>query len=183
MIALLFAAVISAHGQPTIEEGIFHLHKIAQPIGVERYTISADSAGGQRVDADFAFTDRNTRVPLLAVLRARADGTPYYLKLTGNVSRESKIDVTINVRDTTAEITNAGAAHTQAVPGRTPAFTIDGYAPVILQQELLRYWLSHGLPDTLATLPAGAVRIARRGVDTLMTDAGTRILTRCVRSP
>jgi imidazolonepropionase-like amidohydrolase len=178
MIALLVAAVVIAHGQPTIEEGVFHLHKIAQPIGVERYTISTDSAGGRRVDADFAFTDRNTRVPLLAVLRTRADGTPYYLKLTGNVSRESRIDITINVRDTTAEITNAGATHTRGVAGGTPAFTIDGYAPVILQQELLRYWLSHGLPDTLATLPAGAVRIARRGVDTLMTDAGTRVLTR-----
>jgi imidazolonepropionase-like amidohydrolase len=181
MIACLVAAALAAlaaHGQPTIEEGVFHLHKIAQPIGAEHYTISVDSAGGQRVDADFAFTDRNTRVPLLAVLRTHADGSPFYLKLTGNVSRESKIDVTIDVRDTTAEITADGAMRSRPIAAGTPIFAIDGYAPVILQQELLRYWLSHGQPDTLATLPSGTVRIARRGVDTLLTDGGSRVLTR-----
>jgi imidazolonepropionase-like amidohydrolase len=180
LLRLTLAAPIAhaAIGHAPIEQGVFRLHKIAQPIGEERYTISADSGGGQRIASEFAFVDRGTRVPLIATLRTRDDGSPWSFELAGNVSRESKIDVAVTVRDAHAEIVADGVHHTRALTTGQPRFTIDGYAPVVIQQELVRYWLAHGEPGTLLTLPAGNVRIARRGVDTLLTDAGSRTLTR-----
>ena len=86
MLLLLQVAAAAA-----IEQGKFHLHKVAQPIGEERYTITADSAGGQRVAADFEFLDRNTQVPLMATLRLRADGAPWHFELLGKTSRASKV--------------------------------------------------------------------------------------------
>jgi imidazolonepropionase-like amidohydrolase len=178
LVLLLRLTVAATIGHAPVEQGMFRLHKIAQPIGEERYTISTDSGGGQRVASEFAFVDRGTRVPLMATLRTRADGSPWYYELAGNTSRESKIDVAVTVRDGHAEIEADGAHHTRALTAGQPRFTIDGYAPVVIQQELVRYWLAHGEPGTLPTLPTGNVRIARRGVDTLLADAGSRVLTR-----
>jgi cytosine/adenosine deaminase-related metal-dependent hydrolase len=160
LILWLLHLAAAATLQPGLEQGVFRLHKIAQPIGEEHYTISVDSGGGRKVASEFAFVDRGTRVPLMATLRSRADGTPWSYTIVGNVSRQSKIDVSLTV------------------PEGQQAFPIDGYAPVVMQQELVRYWLAHGEPGTVATLPGGSVHIIRRGVDTLQADAGARVLTR-----
>jgi hypothetical protein len=173
MLLLLQLAAAAA-----IEQGKFHLHKVAQPIGEERYTITADSAGGRRVAADFEFLDRNTQVPLMATLRLRADGAPWHFELMGKTSRASKVDVAVDIRDNHADVRTDTVRRTLPLTAGARVFTIDGYAPVVLQQELVRYWLAHGTPDSLATLPTGFVRISRRGIDTVAADAGARVLTR-----
>jgi imidazolonepropionase-like amidohydrolase len=161
-----------------IEQGMFRLHKVAQPVGEERYSIMADSGGGERVASDFALVDRSVRVPLVATLRSRADGSPWYFAVVGSTSRASRVNVTVEIRDNQAAIRNDSTRTTLALRAGWSAFLIDGYAPVVMQQQLIRYWLAHGRPDTLATLPTGAVRITARGVDTVVADSGTRMLTR-----
>ena len=130
------------------DSGFFRLHKFMQPIGAETYHITRDSV--LTLVTTFEFTDRGTSVPLTATWRASRDFTPRYFEIKGKTSRISTIDTVVTV-----------------APRSDKVFTIAGYAPVAMQEVLLRYWDAHGRPDTLATLPAGRVMIALRGVDTV----------------
>src|ERR1044071_1081251 len=93
---LLFAAAASARAQqqptPTpaqtpkpdaaqsIESGEFRLHKFEQAIGTESYTVAREG-DSLVVRSTFEFTDRGTKVPLTATLRARQDLTPQSLEI------------------------------------------------------------------------------------------------------
>ena len=145
---------VSAQAAASIDSGQFRLHKFMQPIGVERYQLVRDS--GLTLTTTFEFTDRGTRVPLTVTWHGAADYTPRDFVIKGKTSRQSTIDTAVTVP-----------------PGRDRVFTIAGYAPVAMQEALLRYWDRHGRPDTLATLPTGRVMIELRGLDTVPAN-GTR---------
>ena len=151
LLALVAIATPRLSGQ--VDSGRFVLHKFMQPIGEERYQVVRDS--GLTLTTNFEFTDRGTRVPLTATLTARPDYTPRHFEIKGKTSRQSSIDTAVTVDDRSGRV-----------------FTIAGYAPVAMQEALLRFWATHGKPDSLATLPSGVVRIALRGLDTLPPAQG-----------
>jgi imidazolonepropionase-like amidohydrolase len=138
------------------ETGAFRLYKFEQPIGEETYTIH-QTPGALELQSTFEFTDRGAKVPLKATLRAAPDYTPRAFTISGSTSRISKIDTTV----------------TPDPAKSAPLFTIAGYAPVAVQQSLIRYWRAHGRPATLPILPAGAVEIRDAGRDEF-TIAGSR---------
>jgi hypothetical protein len=175
MVALSVATADSAH---VIERGTFRLHKFAQPIGEERYTIARDSAGGLAIESDFLFTDRTQRVPLSTTLLTAGDLSPRHFASNGKTSRESTIDLVVDIDGARATIRDDTVTTTRPVAPGTPIFTMSGYAPIVMQQEMIRYWMAHGMPDVLTTLPEGAVGIQRRGLDTVTTPAGSAVLTR-----
>src|SRR5215208_4766397 len=162
--ALLFGAACAAAQQasdapPPAAVDSFRLHKFAQPIGWE--TARSERAGDSVITrVDFSFTDRGGEVPLTALLVTDATGAPRHFVVKGRVSRFSSIDQAVDV--VSGDAGRVRVRHDTVVRSATvlgPAFTIAGYAPVALQQALVRYWLLHGQPDSIATLPSGWVRV------------------------
>lgn len=158
--------------------GSYRLHKFMQPIGTETYDVTRD---GEAIvlAAKFEFSDRGTKVPLEATLRARPDLTPLHFEIKGNTSRSSTIDTVVDVTASGATVTEAGTSRTEAVGGAV--FASGGYAPVSMQMAMVRYWLSHGRPAVLHALPVGDVTITDRGPDTVQAGGASVTLTRyCV---
>ena len=175
LLPLLLPAGLSAQTDSAVEAGVFRLHKFKQPIGEERYRITHDS-GGLALATDFAFTDRGRRVALAASLETAADLAPRHLIVKGMTSRWTTTDVEVTVADSSARVRTDSVTTEVALTG--PAFTVSGYAPIILQQELVRYWDTHGRPGAVATLPGGSVHIEERGVDTVSVNGRDIVLRR-----
>jgi imidazolonepropionase-like amidohydrolase len=152
------------------ESGKFRLHKFEQVIGEETYTITRDG-GTLTLKSDFAFTDRWTRVPLTATLKAGDDYTPQSFTIQGKTSRMSGIDSSVEISGSNATV-HQGNSQGDGKDTRTVAvpqtfFTIAGYAPVAMQMALIRYWRSHGSPAHLTALPSGELQIQDRGAETI----------------
>ena len=154
------------------ESGKFTLHKFEQPIGEETYTIAHDG-GSLTLKTDFAFTDRGTKVPLSATLKAADDYTPQSFIIKGKTSRISDIDSDVELKGSNATIRQGKDTRSVAAP--QSFFTISGYAPVAVQMALIRYWRAHGSPAQLKMLPTGEVRIQDRGAETV--EIGGRSIT------
>lgn len=169
VVALAPVALLSQAAVPTAstDTGRFRLHKFEQPIGEETYTITRD-ANTLTLKSDFEFTDRGSKVPLAATLRAAADYTPQSFVIKGSTSRVSTIDTVVEIDGANAAIRQGKDTRTIAAP--QTFFTIAGYAPVAMQMALIRYWRAHGSPARLATLPAGEVQIQDRGAETIALD-------------
>ncbi len=162
LLATSLGAQVAVHAQA--EKGKFLLHKFEQPIGLESYTVTTNGSSTD-LEADFAFTDRSTKVPLKASLIAADDGTPQSLTVKGKPSRQSELDVQVSIAGNTAGVRDGKQRRSVTVPAHF--FTIAGYAPVSIQQALVRYWKAHGSPAQLAGYPAADIRITDRGPDTI----------------
>ena len=186
LLLLFFPAVACAAGGGTlvtradggtsvVEEGKFILHKFENPIGEETYrtTRTGDLLS---TAVQFKFTDRGGQVPLAVTFESSPDLTPVAFGIRGRTSRESRIDDSVVVG--TDSIRMRDRDKWTALGRPSSFFTIAGYAPVTMQMLMVRYWASHGTPETLATIPGVAVRIEPRGYDTVVTAAGPAVLRR-----
>lgn len=168
LLSLLAFSAALAQSQPSarsaqaIESGKFRLHKFEQAIGEESYEITREN-DSLVLRSTFEFTDRTTRVPLIASLRTRQDLTPEQFEIKGSTSRISTIDSSVVIKDGMASIRTGTDTKQQAVPERF--FTISGYAPISMQMMLVRYINAHGGKGSLPTLPGGEVTIEKRGRD------------------
>src|SRR5271155_6227086 len=153
---------VFAQSSAPVEQGKFILHKFEQPIGEETYQITRD---GDALSAkiEFKFTDRSSPVPLTAAFRSASDLTPLAFEIKGKNSRLTDIDEAVEIQPGKVRLRSRNQ-WTDAVPPQQ-FFTIAGYAPATMQMLLLRYWLTHGSPEELATFPSGRVRIEARGQD------------------
>jgi len=160
VLLLLVAQGVGAQTPQPIESGKFRLHKFEQPIGEETYTITrvGDSLV---INSNFEFTDRGRKVPLSATLKTRQDLTPESFNIKGSVSRFSTIDSSVEINGNSATIREDKNTHQATTPERF--FAISGYAPVTIQQTLVRYLAGHKLSEPLETLPGGTVTVAQRG--------------------
>ncbi len=166
MLLLLAQASIHAQTQTPqpIESGKFRLHKFEQPIGEETYTITREG-DSLLVNSSFEFTDRGRKVPLTATLKTRQDLTPENFDIKGKVSRFSTIDTSVVVSGNATTIREDKNTRLTTTPEWF--FTISGYAPVTMQQMLIRYLAAHKLNGPLTTLPGGDVTVERRGKQTI----------------
>jgi imidazolonepropionase-like amidohydrolase len=117
----------------------------------------------------FTFTDRGGRTQLASSFRFTPKFEPLHLRSVGRTYRFVNVDADITVADGRAIVRNLGDTTTVATPAAF--FTIAGYAPLVLQSLLVRYWETHGRPARIALLPGdstawvsiqslGATRIA-----------------------
>lgn len=172
-IVVLFAPVAQTQAQNAtpnataaaiIESGKFRLHKFMQPIGEETYEISR-AGDSLVVKSNFKFTDRGTPVPLTATLRTNLELTPEAFEIKGNTSRYSTIDEAIQINSSAATIRKGAETRQATVPSRF--FTVAGYAPVAIQQTMMRYLMQNKIKAPLPTLPRGEVTIVKRGTDNI----------------
>jgi imidazolonepropionase-like amidohydrolase len=161
---LLLLVHSSGYSQTPIEKGTFKLHKFEQSIGQETYTITRDG-DSLVVESKFEFTDRGSKVPLSATLRTSQSLTPLSFSIKGNISRISTIDDSVEVKGKTASIREG--KDTREAPAPEQFFLISGYAPVTMQQMLVRYLTTHKVTGALPTLPGGEVTVEQRGKDTV----------------
>ena len=171
VVAGLLFLMIAPRGfaQPPVapEKGKFRLHKFEQPIGEETYEITRQD-NSLSTTMHFKFTDRGTAVPLEASFKSALDYTPQAFEIKGQTSRLSAIDQSVGIEAGQAHFRNHDQKQDLATPRQF--FTIAGYAPVTMQMLLVRYWLEHGKPAVMPTLPAGEVRIQFRGQDKIERD-------------
>src|SRR5258705_2876518 len=99
---LLTAWTISSMAQ-TPDSTTFLLHKFAQNIGKESYTLRHTDSGLE-YNVVFKFTDRGTPVPLSARLAVTKDFEPLSLFIKGNTSRFSTINDSIRIQGRRAGI-------------------------------------------------------------------------------
>jgi hypothetical protein len=165
----------ASQGDAESERGKFVLHKFAQPIGEETYEIIRDGKS-VAVKIDFKFTDRGSPVPMTASFRGGDDLTPEAFEIKGKNSRLSAIDEAVDVES--QKIRTRDQQKWSEGPRPKQFFTIAGYAPATMQMLMFRYWMTHGSPVELQTLPNGRVQIESRGQDTVNVSGKDEMLDR-----
>ena len=156
-LSLSLAAVNCGTAQTTPStDGTFVLHKFARAIGEETYSI-AKSGEQYTLTSDFLFTDRGSPVPLKTSFTAdSADMRPISYTTKGQVSRQSEIDESLSAHDQTLTLvrTKAGVSKTSTLAPTGPWFITDGYSPVAMQEQMMRWWVSHNKPADFTVYPA-----------------------------
>ncbi|HEV8118079.1 MAG TPA: amidohydrolase family protein [Thermoanaerobaculia bacterium] len=167
---LLILRILTPEAGPVRETETFRLYKFQQPIGVERTIRARRPDGTTEIRVNFSFTDRNTAVPLSAMLTLGRDGSAVRYQAWGSTSRFTQVDDRVSVEGGTVTIERDGAVSTARAPGAF--FVADGYSPAVVTQELWRYWSSHGRPAALPVFPSGTIAIEGRGKDEVTNDEG-----------
>ena len=155
--------------------GVFILHKIGNPIGREEWWITTLPSGVRQLATNFTFTDRGTPVTLASRLDYAADGRPLRFDLTGSTSRMSTVNLEVTLFGDSARI-REDSTHTTVFA--KDAFPARGYAPMAIQQAIMRDWLRRGRPATLELVPAAKLSITERGTDTIHVADRSLILKR-----
>ena len=180
VLTLLFFPGISIFAQNSpIDSGSFFLHKFAQNIGRENYTVTKNG-NTLNYDVDFKFTDRGSPVPLKAKMEMTNTVEPLSLWIKGSTSRFSTINDSIVINNKKVTIKIDSITHTEVM--KPNAFPIGGYSPGTVQMLLLQYWKTHKQPASIEMLPKGTVMIKRDGADTLNYKSDQLILERYVIS-
>ncbi len=163
--ALAFAASSFAQQQPA-QSGAFTLHKFAKALGKETYSIESKNENST-LTSHFLFTDRGTKVPLETVFTFEtANLTPVSYTAKGQASRQSGMDDALTVNGGQISITRDGKSQSATPAGAW--FITDGYSPVAMQEEMMRWWLAHGSPSEFTVYPAQAkVQIEPAGTLTI----------------
>lgn len=139
----------------------FDLHFIGHTIGKETTTVVRDAAG-EHFRSAFHFDDRGTAIDLTASLDLRTNGEAEKLTVKGRNYRLFQSDSEVTVLGDSVRVRDLGTESEVVVRGK-PFFPIDNYAPIHVQQELIRYWIRKGRPAEIASAPSGPIRIRERG--------------------
>lgn len=159
----LCLAAISVSGRAPASSATtssFDLYFIGHKIGLETTTVVRDAAGAHSQSA-FHFDDRGTAIDLTASLDLGPTGEPAHLVVKGRNYRLFQSDADVAIAAGTAHVRDLTAERDVALGGK-PFFPIDNYAPIHVQQELIRYWIRKGRPAEIASAPAGPIRIRFR---------------------
>ncbi|UWZ83320.1 amidohydrolase family protein [Occallatibacter riparius] len=151
---LLACVALACHAEEPATSGAFVLHKMANAIGRETYSIQT-SGDTYTLTSHFLFTDRGTKVPLETTFTAHTKSmSPVSYAAKGQASRLSAMDDKVNVGGPSVTIIRSGK--TETVSPTRPWFITDGYSPVAMQEQMMRWWLSHGKPAQFTVYPAKA---------------------------
>ena len=159
----LLAISAAAQTAPSMN-GLFVLHKFAKAIGKETYSI-AKSGDHYTLTSNFLFTDRGSPVPLKTSFTATtADMLPNSYSAKGRVSRFAAIDETLTVQGHTITLNRAkdNESKTTTLAPTGLWFITDGYSPVAMQEQMMRWWFIHNKPTDFTVYPAAThVHIAQ----------------------
>lgn len=154
------------------------LYYVGHAIGEERYVLRS-SADGYALASDFDYRDRGRRTHIASEMRMGRDFAPRRLAITRLTDTSATVETLVEVRGRGAMVVARGDSSRVMLPAR--AFAIAGTTPTTQHLALVRYWLAHGRPPTLAVVPGGPlndVTIERRGRDTLTVNGRAVVLDR-----
>jgi len=157
------------------DAGSFIIHKFAQPIGRESYTVKR-SGNGVTYLIDFHYTDRGSPVNLKDSIYFNAKGEPVSYRIRGGTSRFSSVNDSVIFEGGMAHMKVDDSSYTESLKGMY--FPISGYSPATAQMLLIQYWKKHRFPEKIYTPPFGAVRITQDGNDTINLKQKPVVLTR-----
>ena len=159
---LALAAPLAGPAQPSDAGGAFVLYKVAAANGRETYSIARNGAT-YHLTSHFEFTDRGKKVPLETSFVARTGRmAPLSYTAKGKSSRVSDMDDSVTVNRGRVSIVRNGVKEEVTPAGAW--FVTDGYSPVAMQEQMMRWWLANGRPAEFTVYPANAkVRIAPAG--------------------
>lgn len=150
---LFLVSVACVFAQAPATSGTFVLHKFANAIGKEEYSIEA-KGDIYTLASHFLFKDRGSPVPLETTFVAHmADGSPVTYAAKGRSAREAEMDDALTVIGSSLTITRSGKTETQIPAGAW--FITDGYSPVAMQEQMMRWWILRGKPAEFTVYPAG----------------------------
>ena len=176
---LCFLTGIQCTNAQLADSGTFLLHKFAQHIGQEKYTVSKNG-GLVTYTIDFKFVDRGSPVPLRSQIQLTAEFEPVAFTINGKTSRMSTVNDSVAIHQNKAYIKVDDSISNQTLP--PIRFPIAGYSPGTAQMLLLQYWKKHNKPVTVNILPSGKVQIKKDGQDTLSFNNRSLVLERYVIS-
>ncbi|HJP92380.1 MAG TPA: amidohydrolase family protein [Pyrinomonadaceae bacterium] len=180
VLPLILAANL-AHGPSSIdvvENGKFRFYETKQIRGEETYQIN-QSANGEllvQVKTDMPFAEQEKKPLVNATLRTTKDFTPQSFTIKGPTLLELEEDTSVTIQENMATVQDRGQNKSVGVPRNF--FTMSGYVPVTVEMMLVRYWLAHGRPASIALLPVGEAFVEFRGKDTLTISGQTIELSR-----
>jgi imidazolonepropionase-like amidohydrolase len=168
LVALVFAITMMGFAPRALKaeeapapSGTFVLHKFAKAIGKETYEIRSGK-DDVTLNSHFLFTDRGSPVPLDTTFAIGPSSSILHLTAKGQVSRQSKIDLDLMSNEDN-QLGIALDGKTTTVTVKEPWFPMAGYAPVAMQEQMMRWWLSKE-PASFTVYPSGAtVRIVPAG--------------------
>jgi len=176
---LIFAASLAqAQTNPpsttVIESGKIRFYETHEIRGEENYQISQSSNGELVLQAktDLPFIGEEKKPLVNTTLRTAKDLTPQSFAIKGSTLLDVEEDTSIVVQNNTATVQDLGQNKSVQLPPNF--FTMSGYVPLTVEMMLVRYWLAHGRPASIALLPVGEALVELRGKDTL-TISGKQI--------
>jgi imidazolonepropionase-like amidohydrolase len=177
---LLFAVSLAQAqaGTVLIESGKIRFYETKQIRGEETYQINQSANGDLIVQArtDLPFAEQENKPLVNATLRTAKDLTPQSFEIKGPTLLDLEEATSITVQGKTATIQDRGQNNSVEAPRNF--FTMSGYVPVSVETMLIRYWLAHGRPASIALLPAGEAFVELRGKDTLTITGKVVEITR-----
>ncbi len=179
LLIFLLIFINNCFAQNLIDSGSFFLHKFAQNIGKETYTVTKNG-DELTYDVNFKFTDRGSPVPLKAKLVTTVNHVPISLFIKGNTSRFSTINDSIRIKNKKAAIWVDSVVSNETM--KPISFPVAGYSPGTVQMILLKYWNKHGQPKSIAMLPNGEVQIKKDGIESLTFNSSNLVLDRYIIS-
>ncbi|AXC11643.1 Amidohydrolase family protein [Acidisarcina polymorpha] len=155
---VMAASACTATAQQAATSGTFVLHKFARAIGKETYSVET-KANDYTLTSHFLFTDRGEPVPLeTTFIASTASMSPLSYIAKGKAARLSEMDDALKVDGNLISVTRKGRKDVQKATG--PWFITDGYSPVAMQEQMMRWWSMHSKPAEFTVYPsASKVRI------------------------
>ena len=151
---VIACSACTAAAQQPAASGTFQLHKFAKAIGKETYSIET-KGDGYTLTSHFLFTDRGSPVPLETTFVAQtADMSPRSYVAKGRASRQSEMDDVLTVNGNGLSVSRRGKTETLTASG--PWFITDGYSPVAMQEQMMRWWFMHGKPSEFTVYPSNS---------------------------
>ncbi len=157
------------------DSGTFIIHKFAQAIGKEKYTVTRNG-NGILYQVDFKYTDRSSPVHLKDSISFTREMEPLSFRILGGTSRFSTVNDSVVYNGGTANMKVNDSSYSE--PLKTAYFPIAGYSPATAQMLLIRYWKSHHRPGIIYTPPFGSVSIHDDGTDTFFFQNNRQIFNR-----
>ena len=151
----------------TVETGKFQFYETKQIRGEETYQLERADNGELTLTAttDLPFAEQETKPVIKTILRMKRDLTPQFFESKGTVLLEMEENTSVTVQGQTATVQD-GKANAK-VDVANNFFTLNRYVPVAVEMMLLRYWLTHGRPNSIPLLPNGEAFVEYRGTDTI----------------
>ncbi len=161
-----------------VETGKFRFYETKQIRGEETYAIRR-AAGGELIiqaKTDMPFAEQDKKPLVNTTLRTKADFAPVTFDTKGPTLLETEENTSVVIQGKTANVQDRGRNTSANVSDKV--FTLSVYVPIAMEMMLVRYWLSHGRPDSIPLLPIGEAFVEFRGQDTVTLSGKPIVLTR-----